>query len=44
MNCLLICLMYFVCCIYVLLLLNMPETAHDWINKSMPLYSILLPY
>ena len=26
--------MYFGCCIYVLLLLNMPEMAHDWINKS----------
>ena len=33
--------MYFVCCIYVLLLLNMPEMAHNWINKSMLLYSIL---
>ena len=29
--------MYFVCCIYVFLLLNMPEMAHDYINK---MYSI----
>ena len=34
------CLMYFGCCIYVLLLLNMPEMAHDWINKSIIFYSI----
>ena len=34
-----LCLMYFGCCIYVLLLLNMPEMAHDWINKVF--YSIL---
>ena len=33
--------MYFGCCIYVLLLLNMPEMAHDWINKSILFYSIL---
>ena len=33
--------MYFVCCIYVLLLLNMPEMVHDWINKSILFYSIL---
>ena len=33
--------MYFVCCIYALLLLNMPaEMAHDWINKSILFYSI----
>ena len=25
----------------VLLLLNMPEMAHDWINKSILFYSIL---
>ena len=31
--------MYFGCCIYVLLLLNMPEMAHDWIDKVF--YSIL---
>ena len=32
--------MYFGCCIYVLLLLlNMPEMAHDWINKSILFYS-----
>ena len=37
-----LCLMCFVCCIYVLLLLNMPEMAHDWINKSILFYSILL--
>ena len=36
-----LCLMYFGCCIYVLLLLNMPEMAHDWINKSILFYSIL---
>ena len=34
--------MYFSCCIYVLLLLNMPEMAHDWINKSILFYSILI--
>ena len=28
----------FGCCIYVLLLLNMPEMAHDWINKSILFY------
>ena len=33
--------MYFGCCIYVLLLLNMPEMAHDWINKSILFYSFL---
>ena len=30
--------MYFGCCIYVLLLLNMPEMAHDWINKCILFY------
>ena len=35
------CLMYSGCCIYVLLLLNMPEMAHDWINKSILFNSIL---
>ena len=29
--------------IYVLLLLNMPEMAHDWINKSILFYSIWRP-
>ena len=32
--------MYFGCCIYVLLLLNMPEMTVDWINKSILFYSI----
>ena len=31
--------MYFGCCIYVLLLLNMQEMAHDWINESILFYS-----
>ena len=32
-NCLLLSNV-FGCCIYVLLLLNMPEMTHDWINKK----------
>ena len=34
-----LCPMYFISCIYLLLLLNMPEMAHDWINKSILFYS-----
>ena len=34
--------MYFGCCIFVLLLLNMPDMPHDWINRSILFYSI--PY
>ena len=33
--------MYFGCCINVLLLLNMPEMVHDWINKGILFYSII---
>ena len=31
-------------CLFVALLLNMPEMAHDWVNKSILFYSILLFY
>ena len=36
--------MYFGCYIYVLLLFNMPEMAHDWINKSILFYSIHISF
>ena len=32
--------MHFGCCIYVFLLLNVPEMAHDWINKIILFYSM----